>query len=215
MGIALAVISAAIALGGLPQLPERGLALETKAGVQLQTLRGRRLATLPGLDLAPDRAVAHKVVVRDARGRLFAVDRHGIRAISGQHGCRMTDVRLVVCPHAIWSGGRIVVHEARHIGHWVWAERSPSGDAILAQWSAECEVPVAYRIRKRVLGAYGSPEAVALGWLPSGEAVIHYPNGACAGGSVARRGIYAVAGSGKRRFIARTPRFAQYAMWGG
>lgn len=44
----------------------------------------------------------------------------------------------------------------------VWAERSPFGDAILAQWSAECEMPIAYRIRNGVLTAYGSPESVAL-----------------------------------------------------
>jgi hypothetical protein len=54
MSVALAVLSAAAALGGLPQLPERGLALETKAGVQLQTMAGKTLASLPGFNLAED-----------------------------------------------------------------------------------------------------------------------------------------------------------------
>ena len=44
---ALALLSAAAVLGGLPQLPDRGLALETKAGVQLQTMAGKPIATLP------------------------------------------------------------------------------------------------------------------------------------------------------------------------
>ena len=62
--------------------------------------------------------------------------------------------------------------------------------------------------------AYGSPESVALGWLPSGEALIHYPSGPC-GGSQVGRGIYAVPQKGSPRLIRRTPRFAQYLMWGG
>jgi hypothetical protein len=190
MSAALGLIAAALALA---PLPARGLALETKGGVELQTLSGRPLATLAQLDLAPDQAVAHKLVLRDPRGRLFVVDRRG---------CRATDVRLVVCA-------------PRGIGHWVWAERSPSGDAILAQWSAECEVPVAYRIRNGVLTAYGSPESAALGWLPNGEALIHYPNGLCAGDPHRGRGVYAVARTGKPRLVLRTPRFAQYLMWGG
>jgi hypothetical protein len=212
MTAALRVIAAALAL---TPLPARGLALETKGGVELQTLSGRPITTLAQLDLAPDQAVAHKLVLRGPRGRLFVVDRRGLRATTARRGCRATDARLVVCARTIRSGARIVAHAPRGIGHWVWAERSPSGDAILAQWSAECEVPVAYRIRNGMLTAYGSPESVALGWLPSGDALIHYPNGPCAGDSQRGRGIYAVARTGKPRLVLRTPRFAQYLMWGG
>jgi hypothetical protein len=50
---ALALISAAVATAALPPLPERGLALETKAGVQLQTMSGKPVASVPGFDLAP------------------------------------------------------------------------------------------------------------------------------------------------------------------
>jgi hypothetical protein len=95
----------------------------------------------------------------------------------------------------------------------VWAERSPSGDAVLAQWSAECEVPVAYLIAVGRMRAY-APDSVALGWLPNGEAVIHFPNGPC-GGSTHVRGIYAVPRAGPPRLLLRTARFASYAMWGG
>ena len=89
---------------------------------------------------------------------------------------------------------------------------SPSGDAILAQWSAECEVPVAYLVANGKLRKYGD-ETVALGWLPSGHAVVHFRPLGCVGSG--RSGIYAMPRSGKPRLMLRTARFAQYAMWGG
>jgi hypothetical protein len=101
------------------------------------------------------------------------------------------------------------------VGHWVWAERSPSGNAILAQWSAECEAPVAYLLEQGELHAFGR-ESVALGWLPrTGEAVIHFPNGPCARDSHPVRGIYVAVSTFKTHLILRTRRFAQYLMWGG
>jgi hypothetical protein len=205
MTAALALISAALALA---PLPERGLALESKAGVVLQSLGGRPVATLRGMNLAMDQAVAHKATVRDRLGRLFALDRHGLRATSLRRGCRTTDVRLVVCAHAI----RGVTGAPSKVGHWVWAERSPSGDATLAQWSAECEIPVAYLIVRGKRRSYGD-ETVALGWLPSGEAVAHFRPVGCT--TSKRSGIYAVPRGGKPRLLLRTPRFAQYLMWGG
>jgi hypothetical protein len=215
MSVVLALLSA-VAVSALPPLPARGLALETKAGVQLQTIRGRPLATIPALDLAPDQRSAHLLVMRDPTGRLFALDPRArrLRQRPSRRGCRTTDIELVVCARTIRNKAGILAHAPGEIGHWVWAQRSPSGDAILAQWSAECEVPVAYRIRYGVARAYGR-ESVALGWLPGGEALIHFPNGPCAGDSHPVRGIYAVPRSGKPRLILRTRRFAQYGMWGG
>jgi hypothetical protein len=212
-----AVVTAALSLTALPPLPKQGLALDTKAGVQLQTLAGRAVAMLPGLDLAVDQLTAHTLVLRNGRGRLFALDpaQRRLRERKLRRGCRVTDVALTVCPRTIRLGTRVVAREPPGIGHWVWAERSPSGDAILAQWSAECEAPIAYRIRNGVLTAYGSSESVALGWLPNGAALIHFPNGPCAGDSSALRGIYVVPRTGRRRLLLRTSRFAQYAMWGG
>jgi hypothetical protein len=211
----LALLSATVALSHLPALPQRGLALETKAGVELQTLAGRRLAALPGLDLATDQTTAHTLVLRDRQGRLFALDpaTRRLRQRPFRKGCRTTDVELVVCTHMIRSRGLVVGHAPSKIGHWVWAERAPSGDSVLAQWSAECEVPVAYLIAAASMRAYAL-ESVALGWLPRGDALIHFPSGPC-GGTIHVRGIYAVARSGRMRLVLRTARFAQYAMWGG
>jgi len=84
----------------------------------------------------------------------------------------------------------------------------------LAQWLAECETPVAYRIANGRMQAYGR-ESVALGFMPGGAALIHFPNGPCAGDSRGVRGIYSVPLYANARLVLRTPRFAQYAMWGG
>jgi hypothetical protein len=216
----LALLSAA-ALGTLPALPARGLARETRAGVQLQTLAGRPLATVAGLDLAPDKVRAHRLVMRDRRGRLFVLDREAriVRGISEpsaiRRGCRQTDTHLFVCGRTIRHGSRVVARapNGSPSGSWVWAEFAPRGDAILAQWEAECETPVAYLALGGRLRPYGR-ESVALGWLPTGEALIHFPSGPC-GGSIHTRGVYAVPRSGEPRLLLRTPRFAQYLMWGG
>jgi hypothetical protein len=191
MTLTIAVLSAAIALG-VP--PERGLALETNVGVQLQTLGGRPFATLRGYDLALDQAAPHVVVLRNRRGTLYAFDGRTLRRRA---------------PH---GRVRVAAPRPRGIGHWVWSERSPTGTAVLAQWSGECEIPVAYLVVNGKLQSYG-PETVALGWLPTGEAVVHFRPVGCAVSG--RSGIYATVGTRKMRRLIRTPRFAQYLMWGG
>jgi hypothetical protein len=73
-------------------------------------------------------------------------------------------------------------------------------------------MPVAYRIEHGELRSYGD-ETVALGWLPNGDAVVHFRNVGCAGAG--RAGIFAVARGGRPRLLLRTRRFASYGMWGG
>jgi hypothetical protein len=219
--------------GHLPNLPSRGLARETSVGVELQTLNGRPLGTLAGLNLAPDKTVSHNLVLRSGR-QLLTLDvaerrvRRFYEARSTVPTCRLTDARihreLFACGSAVRTvtygppgskpSLRVVARAPGKVGHWVWAEFAPRGGGFLAQWSAECEVPVAYLVADGKLRAYGR-ESAALGWLPSGEALIHFPNGPCAGDSKRMRGIYAVPSGGKPRLILRTARFAQYAMWGG
>ena len=214
------VLAAALSLSALPPLPDQGLALDTRAGVQLQTLAGRPLATIPGLDLAVDKKVGRYLMMRDRRGRLFTLDpvarqvRRAFEYPARMAGCRRADAMLYVCRHTIVRGTRVVAGKPRGIGHWVWAELRPKGDALLAQWSAECEVPVAYLIVRSVLRSYGSG-TVALGWLANGAAVVYFPMGGGCGPSAQVPGIYAVSLNGKRRLLLRTRQPAGYAMWGG
>jgi hypothetical protein len=245
---ALAVVAAASALTGpptldpqhLPPLPARGLVRETAPGLELQTMRGRPIGVLKSLDLADDKDSGRGLLMRDRRGQLYVIDHyeHRVRPVfpipARVRGCRMTDARLdlelLVCGRTIktaWydaSGGpptlRVVARGPSRIGHWVRAEFAPRGNVFLAQWSAECEVPIAYLVAGGVMRPYGgrtladAPESVALGWLPSGSAVIHFPKGAC-GGTFRTPGIYSVPPAGRPRLLVRTPRFASYWMWGG
>ncbi len=248
MTAALGVLAAAAALAGpptldpqhLPQLRQRGLARETKAGVELETMRGRPLGVLKGLDLAPNKATSGGLIMRDRLDRLFVIDlyEHRVRQVFEMpqriRDCRLTDARLqlelLVCGQTVKTARygpagakpklRVVARAPGRVGQWARAEFAPRGDAFLAQWSAECEVPVAFLVAGGVMRPYGgrtlvdAPESVALGWLPNGRAVIHFPKGAC-GGTFRTPGIYAVPRTGSARLLLRTPQFASYWMWGG
>jgi hypothetical protein len=224
----------------LPALPEQGLAMQLRAGVQLQTMQGRALGVLHGLALAPDKATGSGLILRDRQARLFVVDvgNRRVRRITERRspvrGCRVTDRRvgleLLACGHTVKTARyrsaakptiRTVARAPGRVGHWERAELAPSGSAFLAQWSAECEVPVAFLVAGGVMRPYGgkairdAPASVALGWLRNGNALILFPNGAC-GGGFRRPGIYSVPRNGKPELLIPTPsRSASYWMWGG
>lgn len=89
------------------------------------------------------------------------------------------------------------------VGHWQSALLSPDGRTVLAQWSAECEIPIAFLIPvaggkpRPVAGTLrDQPESIALGWSPEGLAVVFLPSLAC-GRSYGGPGIYLVATGGK------------------
>lgn len=228
--VALIAVASALDPQALPQLPERGLARDTKAGVELQTMRGRPLGVIPRLNLAPDVATSRDLLMRDGRGSLFVLDRRArrVRRVSDgpppRRACRVTDrrkqLRLIVCKSTIRLGTRIVARAPGKIGHWERAAFAPRGDAFFAQWSAECEIPIAFYVSNGVMRPFGgrtirdAPESAALGWLPDGRAVVHFPKGAC-GSSHGVPGVYAVPGSGKPTLLVRTPKVEYYWMWGG
>lgn len=95
----------------------------------------------------------------------------------------------------------LAVESPSPIGHWVTAYLSPDRKTLLAQWSAECEVPVAYFVparggTPRPVAAAGT-ESVAQGWAPDGRAIVDFPKGAC-GSGLDRPGLYLVSLDGKR-----------------
>jgi hypothetical protein len=219
----------------LPQLPGRGLARETAAGVELQTMRGRSLGVIPRLNLAADVATSRDLLLRDRRGSLYMLDRRArrVRQVSDgpppRRACRVTDrraqLRLVVCKSTIklqaGNGGlRIVARAPGKVGHWERAAFAPRSSAFFAQWSAECEVPVAFFISGGVMRPFGAstmanaPSSSALGWLPNGSAVAHFPAGPC-GKSQGAPGVYLVPIRGMTTLLVATPKFEYYWMWGG
>ena len=244
--VVLAPLLAAVAVVGtpvlnpqhLPRLPARGLAETTARGVLLQTLRGRPLGLVRGLHVAEPRAT-HGLLLQDRRGQKLAYDPYArrFRPVSPMPttyspGCRMVDAtlhqQLLVCGRHLdvvfvrpagSSARRLVARARRGDGRWTWAEFSPTGGAILAQWSGECESPSAYLIthgRIRPYGGSDAVESVGLGWLPDKRAVVSFWSGVCGAGNPAP-GVYAVPARGRpQRLQAFSGRLApQLAMWGG
>lgn len=89
------------------------------------------------------------------------------------------------------------------IGHWESAQLSPDGRTVLAQWSAECEIPIAFVVPvagggPRPVGGTleAQPESIGLGWSPHGLAVVFLPSLAC-GRGYHGPGIYLVTSGGK------------------
>jgi hypothetical protein len=96
------------------------------------------------------------------------------------------------------------------VGHWAWGALSPDGETILAQWSAECEVPIAFLVDANggtptpVTGEAdwaNSPESLALGWTTDRRAIVFLPQGPACGSGVDRAGVYLYAQSGAGKLL--------------
>jgi hypothetical protein len=99
--------------------------------------------------------------------------------------------------------GRIPIaypYEGR-AGHWSGGFLSPDGDTLLAQWTAECEVPYAFFVPARggtprpVTGERSiedAPPSIAHGWTMSGEAIIEVFPGCSEGTPNAQTEIWLV-----------------------
>lgn len=84
---------------------------------------------------------------------------------------------------------------------------SPDKKTVLAQWLAECEIPVAYFVSRAtreaepvLAGASGLVESVAVAWNDDGRAGVFFAGGACATGDP-RPGLYLVSLHGDREFV--------------
>jgi hypothetical protein len=106
------------------------------------------------------------------------------------------------------------------LGHWESAQLSPDGRTVLAQWSAECEIPIAFLIPvaggkpRPVAGTQREhPESIGLGWSPDGLAVVFLPSLAC-GKGYDEPGIYLVSRAGKPvRAIVKGRTIRGAALW--
>ena len=107
--------------------------------------------------------------------------------------------------------------QADRVGHWDWAALSPDGTMLLAQWSAECEVPVAFFVPAeggdpRVVSGETdwaqSPNSIALGWTTDGRAIVLFPDTAPCG-TAGDAGLYLVSPDGTHTRIRGVDRFAK------
>jgi hypothetical protein len=215
----------ALAPAALPALPERGLAVWRPGGVVLRSLDGRVLGHLAGFRPVRDHAwPPGRVGLQGSDGRLYLLDGRGLEPATGLGrfpglGCHVNEAPYVVCfherrPSTVRRAGRVVLGPAGREGHWESARLSPDGRTLLLQWSAECEIPVAYfatangrRLRPVVPGG---PDSRALGWSADGRAVVLLPLTSCAGGP--DKGIFLVnPGTGRKQLLAR----GEGALWAG
>jgi hypothetical protein len=120
--------------------------------------------------------------------------RHGRLEVSESNG----PWRRLNIPHPLGAKP-----SRRAAGHWDWAAVSPNGDWLLAQWTAECEVPIAFLVPARGGDAvpitrdrYGPATSKALGWTRDGRAIVELPGLAC-GSTTPRAGTYVLRPGGK------------------
>lgn len=204
----------------LADVPDAGVAVGTYDGVALIDLDGTVVAMLKGYEVAGNVGAEGVWFRRGHRLFRFHVDA-GVRGL-------LERVREAMARDAMYDEGpepRLASPAGAApgqapAGHWRYAVRSPSGTT-LAQWSGECEVPMAYWIERSSPGELvtggtdvsTAPESVALGWTDDGTAVVLLPEGAC--GSTARSpGVYAYSSPGDGRLMYATRGRVFVDSWG-
>jgi hypothetical protein len=189
----------------LGELPEIGVAVGSGDTVELVDLEGMTVETLPGFALAGNPGAPGVWLVRD--GDYFSLDvrEHALIPMPADEARSLIDdegPEPSLPPPPVAAGAT-----GEPAGHWRYTIESPSG-LTLAQWSGECEVPIAYWIdqagRARIVTGGSdvsvAPSSLALGWSQSGEAIVLVSSGSC-GGSADRPGIYLYSLAGIGRLV--------------
>lgn len=181
------------------QLPEAGVAVVEDEQLVLLSFDGTELGRGPALSPEAVQQDLSVVVSFDRVARLVS---DGVQAPAGCEGARAAGgVRVALCGREPQVRDRIdrIDHLGRSttvagvvagVGHWRGAMPSPDGRWVLGQWSAECEVPIAYLIPAHggapVPVAEGDSgtliESKGLGWTPDGRMVMSLPAGPCSSG---------------------------------
>jgi hypothetical protein len=149
----------------------------------------------------------------DARGAILLCQERG----HNSHGTFVVDDGGRRQLLAVRSPGPTeTASDAGRVGHWDWAALSPDGSTLLGQWSAECEVPIAFFVSPQggnpevVSGEDDwatSPSSVALGWTTDGRAIVLFPeSNPC--GTVGSPGLYLVALDGAHTRVREPDRRA-------
>lgn len=178
-------------------LPSVGIAEPIEDGTRLVALDGAVLAELPGVVIHSNTTPGGPLYVYgwhaaepQRYGPTLRLDPSGPRWVEEDAPDEPgADVMLPSVP----AGTTLT-------GHWRWTVRSPVGDVRLAQWSGECEIPVAFFVDpdgaiRHVLGGdwLDAPNTTGLGWLPDGRALVAVasPDPGCGTGSP-EPGVYAI-----------------------
>jgi hypothetical protein len=205
----------------LAALPEQGVAVERDGEVDFYGfVAGKLRARLPGFRIFDSTGAPGSLVLQ--RGGVFyrLVDyRSLLRPLASRRAAERAidpDSPHLDLPIPESRGKRMV-------GHWRFEASDPRRyDRVLAQWSGECEVPIAFFVDRDegapipVTGEEDpadAPESLALGWNKLGQAVVLLPEGEC-GGTADPPGVYLFRQPGRGRLLVRTGRHAAARMWG-
>ncbi len=178
-------------------LPSEGMAVDLGNEVVLVDVRGRELARLPGASLYYQWNVPGSVILRSRH--VFSILRVGAGVVESLPS---SEAAGAIDPQ-FQNHLKLPRPKGTTPGFGQWAYALPGPHALtLAQWSGECEVPLALFVSpgsapRAVTGEPGltGPESFALGWDDGGRAIVQLREGAC-GTSFSRPGIYAFTGPG-------------------
>jgi hypothetical protein len=185
----------------LEGLPRAGVAVSSEGTVELVDLEGRVVMELPGF-----------TVVGNPGAPGVWLERDGSFYVLSDVLDRLVPVTEEEASDRAYDEGpapTLPPPPGEPDGHWRYTiETVPA--AVLAQWSGECEVPVAYWIEggdtRIVTGGEDTstaPSSLALGWSPDGEAIVHVSQGAC-GGTTDDPGVYGFSAPGDGRLLFPT-----------
>jgi hypothetical protein len=202
----------------LGDLPKAGVVVGSSEAVVLLDLDGTILATLHGYEGGGNLGAPGVWLKRGPR--YFELDVvHGLLMHVGEDRAR--DVMYDEGPEpSLPPPAGAMGPDGDVAGQWRYALESSSG-ATLAQWSGECEVPMAYWIdeegaERLVTGGSDismAPESLGLGWTANGRAVVFLPEGAC-GSAATSPGIYLYSSPGASRLVYRTRDWLFADSWG-
>jgi hypothetical protein len=210
----------------LPHLPPQGFVVEWRhadgrpgARVVLMNLRGNVIVGLTGFSI--DHVSDRPGVVFLRRGPdeyILRIHRSSLRSVAKSRVSRLrrgddSNIPLGVPPNAPRQEGA---------GLWRWMDLAPNGNVALAQWSGECDFPIAFVVPVQeghaipVTGAATlgrTPASIGLGWTERGHIAVILPSGACGAGSN-RPGVYRFTSPGQGRLIFAIEEASAVRMWG-
>lgn len=209
----------------IDDLPTSGIVVSGEGGTELLAFDGTVLGRAPvdvgqALGGFPRQIVA----VRYPTGALELADAD---ATETPEGCEEADgaggLRVAMCgPGGQFSTSLVAVRvdgsqellvgeapgTVDGVGHWRWAIPSPDGRWVLAQWSSECEVPIAHLVSadgRTVRPIVEGVNSKGVGWTEDGRMVVQFGPGHC-GSGIEEPGIYLVDPDTGDRLLVRADR---------
>jgi hypothetical protein len=172
---------------------DEGLVESVAGKVVVRRLDGTIAMELPGFQVDETSSPAHPPLLKAGDGTAFRL----------RGGILSTETPLVRKERFSGDGPAISLRTppGSGVGHWRYAFRGSSGQ-VLAQWSGECEVPLAYEIKGNAVRGFGAAgaavESQALGLALDGSPIVQFPATACGSGS-AMTGVHIRVGNDWRR----------------